>query len=113
MKIGGTMNFLKKIFDLNSYETFTQKDQREVDESSILQDYIDKYNLNFMTSYVCRVLISNGFSAKEAINVVDETREYTFEEISTFDQLKKMCSTENNLDYDKYKEAIIDYFSKL
>lgn len=107
------MNFLEKMFNLNNYEALTQKEQIEVDENVILQDYIEKYNLSFMIAYICRALICNGFSAKEAINIVDETREYTFEEISTFDQFKKMYSTENGLDYSKYKEAIINYFSKL
>lgn len=107
------MNFLEKMFDLNIYEALTQKEQREIDEIATLQDYIDKYNLSFMIVYICRALIFNGFSAKEAINVVDETREYTSEEFLAFDQLKKMYSTENGINYDKYKEAVIDYFSKL
>ena len=108
------MGFFKKMFDFNiNDENFTEKEEREIDEIAILQDYIDKYNLNFMIVYICRTLIFNGFSAKDAINTLDESRVYTSEELLAFEQFKKTYSTENGLDYDKYKEAVIDYFSKL
>lgn len=108
------MSLLKKMLNFNiNNENLTQKEQRDIDEITILQDYIDKYDLNFMTAYICRDLIFNGFSAKEAINILNENREYTPEEISVFKQLKKEYSTENGLDYAKYKEAAISYFYKL
>ena len=108
------MSFLKKMFDFNiNNENRTLIDQRDIDEIAILQDYIDKYDLNFMVVYICRDLIFNGFSAKEAMIALNENREYTSEELSVFAQLKKKHSTENGLDYAKYKEAVIDYFSKL
>lgn len=106
------MSFLKKMFDFNINENFTEKEKREIDEIAILQDYIDRYNPTPMAIYICRTLISNGFSAKEAINTVNEERKYIAEDISILIQLKEMCSTDTGLDYTKYKELIAEYFSE-
>lgn len=111
------MDLLKKMFDFDikdeNEESSTQNIQRELEEIAILQDYIDKYDLNFFIIHIYRTLIFNGFSAKEAINTVDESREYTFEEISAFDEFQKKYSIENEFDYIKYKEAVINHFSRL
>ncbi len=105
------MDFFKKMFDFNiNDENLTEKEQREIDEIAILQDYIDKYSLNFTIVFICRALIFNGFSAKEAVSTIDENKEYTSEQILTFQQFEKMYSTENGLDYTKYKETVIEYF---
>lgn len=90
------MDFFKKMFDLNisneSSKALSQKEQKEIDEIALLQDYINRYNLNYSVVHICRTLIFNGFSAKEAISIVNENKEYSFQEILIFSEFKKIYS---------------------
>ncbi len=107
------MSFFKKILAFSNNDNHLQEEKRKTNELFALQAYIDKYKINGLTALLYRKLILNGFSAKEAINLIDDNKMYTSQELLLFNQLEEIYTTKNGLDYNRYKEAVISYFSKL
>lgn len=107
------MSFFKKVLEFSNNDTHLQEEKRKTNELFALQAYIDKYKINGLIALLYRKLILNGFSAKEAINLIDDNKTYSSLELLLFNQLEEIYTTKDGLDYHRYKEAVISYFSKL